>query len=74
MTLCICDRCGVLFPPLAYLTEQEWLCRACWLKAGGTIKRYMPTAAEIHAAELATREDMLRRGGADAYRVRAGKS
>lgn len=74
MTLCLCERCGARFPPLAGLTESAWSCAECWRRAGMPWPSNLATAEAVQAAELATRERMLQRGGADRYMVRSGKS
>lgn len=74
MTLCVCDRCGAEFSPLAGLTESAWLCAECWRRAGMPWPSNPATAEEVQAAELATRERMLKRKGADRYMVRSGKA
>lgn len=68
-----CDRC----PATAYLFVSfggRLICADCWHAMGAPFPRRVATLEELHAAELATRERMLRRGGEAAYRVKAGKS
>ena len=55
MTLCVCERCGREFPPLAPFTGECWFCAPCWRKAGSTFPKTVATAEEVYAAELATR-------------------
>jgi hypothetical protein len=50
------------------------LCSDCWRLAGSPWPRSEASQKEIHEAELRIRERMLKRGGEDAYRVKAGKS
>lgn len=68
-----CDRplaeCGDSF----VRTVKGALCCACWIRlkrpgAGGSAMQ------ETHEAEVKARDTMQRRGGADRYRVAAGKS
>jgi len=67
-----CSRCGA-HPELLAHDGERFLCADCWREAGspwpgpGTIK-------EQHEAVVAIEQRMLARGGADAYRVKAGKS
>lgn len=49
-------------------------CARCWRRRGSPFPRREATAAELLAAEIATRERMQKRGGADRHLVRAGKS
>jgi len=50
------------------------ICSDCWRAKGSPWPKRPATVAEIHAAELRTRERMQARGGADKHLVRAGKS
>lgn len=72
-----CDRCGDLDEGHLYvrLARAYWLCARCYVRAGRPSSRHDDQdAAAVHAAELAAHERMAARGGADAYRVRAGKA
>jgi hypothetical protein len=68
-----CDRCHEprhLFANWA----GRLVCAECWHALGSPFPRRELTPQEMHAAEIATRERMLKRGGADRHLVRAGKS
>jgi len=72
-----CDLC----PPEAWRPEQlhvvvdgRLFCGAHWRAAGRPFPRTEATVEELHQAELATRERMQARGGADRHMVRSGKS
>jgi hypothetical protein len=66
-----CDRCRRIRELLAR-TIFGHLCATCWYELGEPSAPI--DADDVHAAELATRERMLARGGEDRYRVRAGKA
>ncbi len=65
-----CTRCRAPKLLLLRLRPEVWICAACWIRAG----RPSLPVVDGHEQEVATRERMLERGGADAYRVKAGKS
>jgi hypothetical protein len=74
MVLWVCERCGVARLLLAEI-DRTLLCAECWRAWGSLFWNPTPPSAEAtHAAELAIRESMQKRGGADAYRVKAGKT
>lgn len=71
--LFVCDVCRAevyLFTRLL----GKLVCGECWHRAGSPFPRTPSTAEELHRAELATRERMQKRGGADRHMVRNGKS
>jgi hypothetical protein len=74
MTLFRCSRCPLEVSDPSQLLElgAEWLCSGCFLADHHIAPP--ASAAAVHARETATREAMMKRGGADAYRVRAGKT
>ena len=65
-----CDKCGTAWQLLAKVGDQM-LCGDCWNRMGRPFPRTPISAEQV---EQAAREAMLARGGADRYRVRAGKS
>ena len=66
----ICDRCRL--PRVLFLRlGDENVCGPCWVRAGRPSPAVTPPDP---AHEVAVRERMLARGGADAYRVKAGKA
>ena len=72
-----CDGCHRDFDAQVTLFANiggKVMCCGCWTAAGCPFPRRIATPAEIHAAEIATRERMQKRGGADRHMVRNGKS
>jgi hypothetical protein len=71
-----CDCCLDAREHGLYVRDDSgrMLCSACWVKAGRPWPRRPPTIVELHAAESATRERMLKRGGTDRHLVRDGHS
>lgn len=65
-----CRRACLLFASFG----GRMLCAECWHAKGSPFPRRELTPQEMHAAEIATRERMQKRGGADRHLVRAGKS
>lgn len=63
-----CDRPALL---LARIGGRA-ICAYCWWDLGKPWPREKASPEEIHAAELAARERMLRRGGTDRHMVRKG--
>lgn len=77
MTRMTCDRCRQDFDlqtTLFAAVNGRVICSECWHRAGSPFPRREASVAEIHAAELAIRERMQARGGADRHMVRSGKS
>lgn len=68
-----CDGCGQPRHLFA-LVLGKLLCVRCWRRAGSPFPRSTATPQELHEIELATRERMNARGGADRHLVRSGKS
>lgn len=68
-----CDRCQ---EPQHFFVSHggRLLCSDCWQAIGSPWPRREATPQEIALAEQRTREQMKARGGADKYRVMAGKS
>ncbi len=65
-----CSRCGE--KRFLFVTVRgEQLCSRCWKNAG---EPRADPLGKAHELEVRTREGMAARGGADAYRVRAGKT
>lgn len=79
-----CPGCGEMPGPghelRAPIGPSESVCLRCFFVrlhapwAAAYPKSEAQAIAAVHAAEVKAREAMQRRGGADAYRVRAGKS
>lgn len=70
-----CDRCPESGENKLYgLIDGVWFCSACWKKAGRPFPKTKADVSTLHESEIATRAKMSSRGGADRYRVRAGKS
>lgn len=70
-----CDVCRSLDEGKLYgNVDGKWYCSDCWKKAGRPFPRRRPSMQELHDAELSARAKMSSRGGADRYRVRAGKA
>lgn len=72
-----CDSCNRIFLEQGRLfvrVDGRWYCVECWRKAGRPWPRREATLDELHAAETATRERMLARGGAHRHLVRKGVS
>lgn len=71
----VMHRCEVCYEPRNLLARVrgKLVCGVCWNKAGQPSP--LPSdAKERHEAEVRNLEAMTRRGGADAYRVKAGKA
>lgn len=66
-----CTRCAAAVLLLAPVDGHR-LCARCWHHAGEPFLDCVCGAA--HEVETRTRETMLKRGGADRYRVLAGKT
>ena len=66
----LCDRCRL--PRVLFLRlGEENICAWCWARAG----RPSPAPSPPNSAhEVAVRERMLARGGADRHTVRSGRS
>jgi hypothetical protein len=71
-----CDWCPDARPNGLYLRGDDGSlrCVACWKAAGRPFPIRPPSVAELHEAEVATRERMMARGGSDAHIVRKGLS
>lgn len=72
-----CDACPPDAPTEGRLfvrVDNRLLCARHWHEAGRPWPRSGGSLEQVHEAELRTRERMQARGGADAYRVKAGKS
>ena len=68
-----CDGCHKAF--LLFVSFGGMLlCADCWRAKGSPWPKRPATASEIALAEQRNRERMKERGGADKYRVLAGKS
>lgn len=65
-----CHKASLLFVSFG----AEKICAECWHRKGSPFPRRVLTPQEMSAAEIATRERMNRRGGADRHMVRSGKS
>jgi hypothetical protein len=69
-----CHRCGRAECLVATIDSGEKLCVRCWTAAGRPWPRKMGSDVEIANQEQEVRRVMDRRGGADKYRVHAGKT
>lgn len=72
-----CDFCPPETPTegkLFAVVDGRRLCALHWVAAGRPWPRNIAPPAEVHKAELQTRERMLARGGTDRHLVRSGKS
>jgi hypothetical protein len=68
-----CDSCRD--PRLLFVSfGGRLLCAECWHAIGSPFPRRELTPQEMIAAEIATRERMQKRGGADRHLVRSGRS
>ena len=67
-----CDRCPAVRHLMAW-TVKGLLCSACWHALGQPAAK-PATMHEVHAAEVAARDSMTRRGGTDRHLVRNGLS
>jgi hypothetical protein len=69
-----CDRCREAYDQARALFARighERVCAACWHRAGRPFPGPAPMAA-VHEAQVATRDRMNARGGADRHLVRKG--
>lgn len=70
-----CDQCGAHDEGRLYgCIDGVWFCSGCWKKAGRPFPKTRADMSTLHNAEVAARAKMSSRGGADRYRVRAGKA
>jgi hypothetical protein len=68
-----CSRCGNFDERRLYaLLDGQSLCSTCWKAALRPWPRHRANVGELHAAESATRDRMLARGGAHRHQVRKG--
>lgn len=70
------EDCGFCHRPVGLFARIEGMpcCASCWVLKGRPYPRVVATPQELHERELATRERMNKRGGADRHMVRSGKS
>lgn len=75
MNVAGCDLCPASGEHKLYgLIDGVWFCSDCWKKAGRPFPKKRADMSTLHDAEVAARAKMSSRGGADRYRVRAGKA
>ena len=68
-----CARCHSLDDRKLYaVVGSRSYCSDCWHDVGSPWPRNAPTIEQLHAAEAATRERMLKRGGEYLHLVRNG--